>query len=212
MKKKIAIYGAGGFGRETALMISQINAVNSPWEIIGFFDDGIPKETTVDGLLVLGGMKELNSYQSDLSICLAVADPDIRRDLVSKISNNKIDFPVMIHPLANIGDVERNRFGKGSILTAGTILTTQISIGDFCIVNLSVTVGHDVNLGSYCTIMPGCNISGNVDIGEGSLLGTGTRIIQGIKIGDRCVVGAGAVVTKSFENNKKIMGVPARSI
>lgn len=42
--KDIAIYGAGGFGREVACLIERINkARETPiWNFIGFFDDGIP--------------------------------------------------------------------------------------------------------------------------------------------------------------------------
>jgi len=38
--KKIAIIGAGGFGRETLLAVHQINGCQEEWKIIGFFDDG----------------------------------------------------------------------------------------------------------------------------------------------------------------------------
>lgn len=37
--KKIAIFGAGGFGREVATMIQQINFVDKKWTFIGFFDN-----------------------------------------------------------------------------------------------------------------------------------------------------------------------------
>jgi acetyltransferase-like isoleucine patch superfamily enzyme len=60
--------------------------------------------------------------------------------------------------------------------------------------------------------MPGCSISGNVLIGSKTVLGTGSRIIQGVTIGKNCLIGAGSVVTKSFPESKKIVGVPARSI
>ena len=39
-KRKIAIYGAGGFGREVALMLQQMNKAEAEWDIIGFYDDG----------------------------------------------------------------------------------------------------------------------------------------------------------------------------
>ena len=40
--KDIAIYGAGGFGREVACMIKHINeSADEPiWNLVGFFDDG----------------------------------------------------------------------------------------------------------------------------------------------------------------------------
>jgi hypothetical protein len=37
----IAIYGAGGFGLEVAMLIEQIKAVRPQWDITGFFDDGM---------------------------------------------------------------------------------------------------------------------------------------------------------------------------
>ena len=210
MKTKLAIYGAGGFGRETAVLIEQINTQKETWEVIGFFDDGMNRNEEVDGLKILGNMNDLNAYPDELSVCMAVADPAVRFELIKKITNARVNFPVIIHPQSILGDPKRNKLGKGSIITAGVILTTGIEIGEFVIVNLSSTIGHDVRLEPYCTVMPACSISGNVSIGPCSTLGTGSRVIQGITIGSRCLVGAGAVVTKDFGSNLKIMGIPAR--
>ncbi len=146
MRKKLAIYGAGGFGRETAVMVAQINHQTPTWEVIGFFDDGLKKNDEIDGLKILGDINDVNSYPNDLSVCIAVADPAIRFNMVRKISNPKINYPLLIHPQSITGDGNRNKFGRGSIITAGVILTTGIELGDFCIINLSSTIGHDVKL------------------------------------------------------------------
>ena len=37
--KDIVIIGAGGFGREVAWLIEDINKVNNEWNIVGFVDD-----------------------------------------------------------------------------------------------------------------------------------------------------------------------------
>ena len=37
--KDIAIYGAGGFGREVACLIKRINEKAPTWNFIGFFDN-----------------------------------------------------------------------------------------------------------------------------------------------------------------------------
>ena len=210
MKTQLAIYGAGGFGREMAVMIEQINNHTPTWEVIGFFDDGLQKGDEVDGLKILGDINDLNSYAYDLSVCIAVADSAIRFELIKRIVNFKINFPSIIHPQSIVGDTKRNKFGRGCIITAGVILTLGIELGEFCIINLSSTIGHDVKLGSCCTVMPACSISGNVSIGSCCVLGTGSRIIQGVTIGEDCMIGAGSVVTKSFGSNLKILGVPAR--
>jgi sugar O-acyltransferase (sialic acid O-acetyltransferase NeuD family) len=207
--RDLAIYGAGGFGRETALHILQINTRSKKWSIKGFYDDGLKKGQVVDNLKVLGGFPEIQAHKKQIDLVIAIADPLIRKSIAEKLSNPKIDFPSIIHP-ACLGGAKLNSWGRGCILTAGVILTTGIELGDFVIINLASTVGHDVKMGQFVSIMPGCNISGNVRIGEGTMLGTGAQILQNLSIGRSCKVGAGAVVTKSFGDNKTIIGIPAR--
>ena len=102
--------------------------------------------------------------------------------------------------------------GQGNIICAGSILTVDISISDFCIINLDCTLGHDIKMDSFVTIYPGGNISGCVYIGECSEIGTGAKIIQGKKIGANTVVGAGAVVTKDIPDNCTAVGCPCKPI
>lgn len=206
--KDLAIYGAGGFGRETALLIHQMNALENQWNFIGYYDDGLKKGSRIDGSPVLGSLEDLKLPRENASIVVAIADPVNRQSIVSKLAGLPIEFPSLFHPACQRGS-ESNQFGKGCILTAGVILTTNIALHDFVIVNLLTTIGHDVVAGSFTTIMPGCSISGNVKIGECSLIGSGVRILQNLTIGEHCKVGAGAVVTHDFQDHKTIIGVPA---
>ena len=209
MKQDIAIYGAGGLGREFALLFSQIDPLKESWNFIGFFDDHIAAKTSVDDARVLGNFQTAQEWKNPLALVLAIADPQIRFVLRGRFINPKLSFPTLIHPQSNVGDMTRNQFGKGVIITAGVILTTGITLGDFVIVNLATTIGHDVTVGAYSSVMPGCSISGNVQIGEKSVVGTGARILQNISIGAQSVIGAGAVVTKSFPVKSKLIGIPA---
>ena len=206
--KDLAIYGAGGFGRETALLIQQINTLSPQWTMTGFYDDGLKTGQTINKWPVIGGMREVLQLTVDTDIVIAISDPVTRKLIVEKLNNKHIAFPTIIHPTCQTGD-DNNQFGKGCILTAGTILTTGIRLNDFVIINLLSTLGHDVVVGSFSTVMPGCSISGNVRIGERTMMGTGARILQNLTIGDQCKIGAGAVVTQNFSDNKTIVGVPA---
>lgn len=204
--KELAIYGAGGFGREVALLVDQINETNPTWNLRGFFDDGLSQGLDVDEIKVLGGALEARGFNG--SIAIAVADPAVRESIVTNLGSH-VTYATLVHPSAQLGALKFNEIGRGSIITAGVILTTGIRIGNFCILNLLTSVGHDVTIGDFSTIMPGCSISGNVSIGSRCLLGTGSRLLQQIEIGKQSVVGAGAVVTKSFPSGAKLMGVPA---
>ena len=91
--KDIAIYGAGGFGREVACLIRIINEKNPTWNLIGFFDDGIEKGTKNEYGEVLGGITEVNNFSEPLSIVIAIANPKIVSKIVTNITNLNVDFP-----------------------------------------------------------------------------------------------------------------------
>jgi len=207
--KKLAIYGAGGLGRELAWMVKDIIEHGGKWEVIGFFDDGKEKDSFIDELPVLGGLNEINASPAPLNLVIAISDPPTKEKLVRDIVNTNIEFPVLIHPACLAGDKKNNRFGRGTVLTAGVILTTRIQMGEFVLINLASTIGHDVNIGKFSSVMPGCSISGAVTLGERCLVGTGARILQNIIIGEDSKVGAGAVVTRNFGSGSTLIGVPA---
>ncbi|MFA5849801.1 MAG: acetyltransferase [Bacteroidales bacterium] len=210
--KKIAIFGAGGFGREVHSLIQQLNLHKQQYDFIGYFDDGIDKGTTLNDFPVLGGLSDLNKWNENLLLVIAIGNPIVKRKIIDNITNINISYPTIIHPNVFIGDMKFNSIGKGCIICAGVIITVNINIGNFVILNLSCTVGHDTNIGDYCSFMPTVNISGEVNIGKDVYIGTGAKIINQLAIGDGAIVGAGAVVAKSLPSNCTAVGVPARVI
>lgn len=52
----------------------------------------------------------------------------------------------------------------------------------------------------------------SIVIGKNCWLGTNCVILPGVVLGDNVIVAAGSVVTKSFDSNSVIAGVPARII
>lgn len=48
MLKDIVVIGALGVGRETALIIEDINKVNKEWNLLGFVDDGKEVEQIIN--------------------------------------------------------------------------------------------------------------------------------------------------------------------
>lgn len=210
--KDIAIFGAGGFGREVLTLIQNINQIENTWNVIGFFADGEPIGRLVHGLPIIGGIKELNDWKTPLNIVVAIGTPKAVKTISNSITNPQIAFPQLIHPSVIFGDRSSIRLGKGCIICANTVLTCDITIGDFVIMNLSCTVGHDAEIGNYSAFMPTCNISGYATVGECVYCGTGVNIIDRTSIGDDSVIGAGAVVTKPIPSDCTAVGVPARVI
>lgn len=210
--KDIAIFGVGGFGREVLALIKDINKVAPTYNIIGFFDDGYEKGVMVNGYPNLGKSEDLNKWETPISLAVSIGNPVIKKRILDKITNPLVDYPTLIHPLAWIGDKEFVEIGKGCIICAGTLITTNIKIEDFAILNLGCTVGHDSIIKKYSAFMPSVNISGEVTIGEGVYVGTGAKIINQLNIGNYTIVGAGAVVSKTLPAKCTAVGVPARVI
>ena len=210
--KDIAIFGVGGFGREVLALIQDINRVNKTYNIIGYFDDGYEKGEVFNGYPTLGNTEDLNRWGKPISIAVAIGNPSIKKLVIDKITNPLADYPTLIHPSAWIGDKKFVEIGHGCIICAGNLITTNIKIGNFVILNLCCTVGHDSIIKDYAALMPSVNVSGNVIIGESVYVGTGVNIINKFEIGDGAIVGAGAVVAKNIPKNCTAVGVPAKVI
>lgn len=213
MSIDIVIYGSGGFGRETLALIKDINkqAGNTKWNVLGFLDDSPHTHgSLINGFLVLGDNGWIENYQGQLAVVIAIGNPIIRKLKHNQLKRFNIEFPNLIHPSV----IKSNNvlLGEGTLICAGSILTTEVSIGDFVIINLSCTVGHDVVVRSYSNLLPSCNISGNVLIEECVDVGTRTCIIPNVTVGENSIIGAGATVIRNIPPNCTAVGSPAKPI
>lgn len=209
--KKIAIIGAGGFGREVKTIIDAINKIMPTYNFIGFYDDGFAKNEIINGFPVLGPISSLNNAEEELCVIIAVGNPLTKEKIYTKLVNKNLVFPNLIHPSVIMSD-NFVKLGIGCIICAGTIITCNIQIHNFITLNLACTVGHDTTINDFCSFMPSVNISGEVIIKKCVYVGTGAKIINQLEIGENTIVGAGAVVSKTLPNNCTAVGVPAKPI
>ena len=208
--EKIAIVGSGGFAREVLTLIEDINRQNLTYEIVGYVDNDTSK--SIHGFPVIGDDDFVNKVNEPLSVVIAVGEPHLKQKIRNKYTNPLVKFPSLIHPSVQIGSKKTVKIGKGCIICAGCIFTTDIQIKNFVTFNLMCTVGHDSEIDNYCSFMPSVNISGEVKVNEGVYVGTGAKIINQLEIGENTIVGAGAVVAKDLPGNCTAVGVPAKPI
>ncbi len=205
------IIGAGGLGKEVLAMLGYMNLQhNTGCEVVGFLDDGLEVGTLVNGVGVLGKVDDHRTLLSeDCSVFIAIADPKIKKKIHQKLESVGYNFPNLIFPNTVVYDNTFVQMGKGIIIGAGCVLTTNIEIKDFVFININSVIGHDVSIGAYCSIMPGCKISGNVFFGHQILVGTNGTVLPGIQLGPGAIVGAGATVTRDVESGTVVVGTPA---
>jgi len=207
--KDIAIYGAGGFGREVACLINLINEKEAQWNIIGFFDDGKDVGFKTEYGEVLGNIDTLNSWNKPLDIVIAVGNPDNVKKIAEGITNPMVGFPNVIAPTVTFLDKDKVDFGKGNILCTGCMVSCNVTIGNFNMFNGHIPIGHDCVIGNYNVVMPSANISGGVTIGECNFLGVQSVVLQYVKIGNNVKIGANSVMIRKAMDGCLYMGNPA---
>ena len=210
MLKDIVIIGAGGVGRETALIIEDINEVNKEWNLLGFIDDNTQIQgSSINGYDVLGNLEFLENYNKEVYIVCAIANYKIKNMIIEKLKKNKnIKYATLVHPSTKINSTVK--IGEGCIVYQNVVITANIYIGDHVIISPRCGIGHDAIVENYCSLLWNVSISGNVILKEGVLLGSASTVIQGLTVGEGSIVGAGTVVIRDIPDKVTAVGNPAR--
>lgn len=207
--RDIAIYGAGGFGREVACLLNKINEHEHIWNLIGFFDDGKIINSKNEYGIILGGINELNCWNSELNVVIAIANSHVVIDLIHKIKNEKVCFPNIIYGLS-MADENNLTLGRGNIIGGGSHFSCNVRIGDFNVFNGFVMLGHDVTIGSFNMFMPASHVCGEVSIGERNSFGINSIVLQQVEIGSGVRLGPGSVLMHRPKDNSLYIGNPAK--
>jgi len=206
----VVVYGSGGFAREVAWLAEECGH-----SVVSFIDDDVSRTGCRVNDIPVMSCSEAAARYPDALVALGIGSPASRESAMRTAAESGLAAISLVHPR-----VEKSRwvsFGRGAVVCAGNILTTNITVGDYAQINLDCTIGHDATLEEYATLAPGVHVSGCVTIGRGAYVGTGAVIINGtsdrrIVIGAKAVVGAGACVTQSVDPGVTVVGVPAKPV
>lgn len=194
MKK--ALIGAGGFARE-------IKAHIGDESMVCFVDDNY----YVGDINTLPLSKfDPNEYE----VLIAIGDPRARYDISNRLPKETKYF-THIDERAIILD-KNVKIGEGSIICAGSILTTNIKIGKHAHLNLQTTIGHDTIIGDFFTTAPGAKISGNCTIYDLVYIGTNASVREKITIHSLSTIGLNAGVVKDIIESGVYGGTPCKKI
>jgi len=206
----IVIFGAGGLGREVALLLAQLNAAGASWEVRGFYDDQVPATPTVAGLPYLGTSADLNATTTSLAVAVAVGSSSSRAAIVRQLTSALLYFPALVHPRVELTNQQQVALGEGCLIQPGCQLTCDITLGRFVLLSPGCTVGHDAVLEDFCSLMPQASVGGAARLAVGVYVGAHATVIQNIRIGQGAILGAGAVAVRDIPAHVTAVGVPAR--
>lgn len=183
LSTELAIIGAGGFAREVACWAAE------RYDVTFYADDEYAG----------GHVRPLSTFDPTKGRAIvAIGDPNQRRRIVESMPSETV-WATLIHPSVQILDVESVLIMRGSIICAGSVLTTNIVVGQHSHLNLNTTIGHDCRLGDYFTTAPAVNVSGNVTTEKQVYIGTNASIRQKVNICGNVTIGMGAIVLNDIK-------------
>ena len=208
--KKIIIAGAGGWAREVAEIIEKMIESGFEAEILGYAIDSQFGDIgeQVGGYRIISYLDNYENQLRATHFVAAFGNSELRERVSKELENCGLEPFTAIHPNAIIG--KRSNIGKGSVVNAGVIISTDVEIGNSVLINFAVTIGHDTRIANYATLLPGVRLAGNINVYEHCLLGTNAVVIEKLTIGKRAVLGAGAVLFSDLDENKSAIGNPAK--
>lgn len=203
----LLIVGAGGHGREVAWLAREVHGASVALTFA--VERAYLRSDRVDDIQLVT-MDTLPDKATHFVV--AIGDIAQRRRIAADCEARGLVPATLVHP--SVPHSSRVEIGAGSIICAGSVLTTNVRIGRHVHVNIGCTLSHDVVLGDFATLSPGVHLSGHVHAEDDVFFGTGANVINGVAgaplvIGRGAIVAAGACVTAAVEAGAMVAGVPA---
>lgn len=208
--RPLLLLGAAGLARE---VLAAVRSGSSEWRVIGALDDDLTRHgAEIDGVGVLGPVDAVADHpEAAVVACVANArNPGGRLALARRLGLPDDRWATVVHPSAAVP--AGTELGSGTVLLAGSVITTPLRIGAFVLAMPHVLLTHDDEVADGVTLAGRVTLAGGVRIGEAAYCGQGALIRENVTIGARAVVGMGSVVLDDVPPNEIWAGVPARPL
>ena len=198
------IVGSGGFAKE----LFQI-ACETGEDVIFYNDFPAAPDFLFERFPVIHSLKEAEElFSFKPNFTLGLGNPKLRYDLYQKMRGVGGSFSSMISKETYIGNYEV-KIGVGVNILAGTKISNSVSVGKGSMLYYNTVVTHDVTVGDFCEISPDVKLLGGCQVGNYTWIGAGSIIFPKVRIGDNAIIAAGSVVRENIPDNVMVAGIPA---
>ncbi len=143
---------------------------------------------------------------------IAVGSSVLRKQIVERITQKYGSVFISVIDPSVILLSPNIEIGIGAVIAPGCVLTSDIKIGDYCQLNVSTSIMHDVRAGDFFTTAPGVRINGRVAIGHMVTFGSNATTKEHISICSNVVIGAGACAVNDILEAGTYVGIPAKKM
>jgi len=189
------IIGAGAAGLETFLILL---STGYKAEIL-FYDENqsIPNVINDSCKVIHNENTLIKQLKFDPHFVVAIGNPRIREKMTNKmirLGGKPSTIKADNHSCLSL--IPEN----GSILQPGVVISTNVIIGQACMIHANTVIGHSVNIGDFVSISPLVSVIGPCSIGKYTFIGAGSVILPKISIGQNVIVPAGSIVNRSLKD------------
>lgn len=204
MNDGVIIFGAGGLARELAEWMIQGGT-----RVLAFVSDHEREQTDQSTIPTLSRESASERFSSPRFV-IGFSDPSMKPRVVSDLLSREWIPTTWISPLAIMA--RDAVVGIGTVVCPFCTVSPGARIGDYVLLNVGSSIGHDAAVDSHSSLLGRVSINGNAHIGEGCLVGAGALVVPGRRIAARATIGIGSVVVSHVLTGTTVFGNPARRI
>ncbi|MFI2753374.1 NeuD/PglB/VioB family sugar acetyltransferase [Cellulomonas sp. P22] len=205
-RTQLLLVAAGGLAREVLALVR----THDLFDVVGLLDDSAALAgTDVDGVPVLGGVEDVVAHPG-AALLVCAGRGSAREALVKRLAGagaGRERFATVVHPAVEVPD--GSHVGPGSVVLAGVVLTTAVTLGEHVVVMPNVTLTHDDTVEDFATLCAGVSLGGSVTVGAGAYLGMNASVRERVHVGAGATLGMGAALVADLPDGETWAGVPA---
>ena len=118
-------------------------------------------------------------------------------------------FFSLIHPRALVA--RSASVGAGVVVCPFATVSANVTLGDFAMLNLYASCGHDSQVGRYGILSPYATLNGFAVMDDEVFLATHATVTLAVRVGYQSIVSANSVVMRSVPPKSLVIGVPGKN-
>lgn len=201
----VVIIGAGGCARDV-YQWAMDSLSDKDYHIKGFISNN-PHD--LDNyhydVPLLGNDRDYEVAENDRFL-MAIGDIDIKKRVVEYFKKKGARFLTLVHKTAIVAPTAS--LGEGVIVCPYALISNNVVVDDFVLVNYYSSFGHDSRIGKYCFISPYATTNGFVVLEDEVFLGTHASVIAYKKVCYRSKISANSVAMNDVPPYSFVYGVP----